>query len=278
MRWPPYKHIFFDCDSTLSTIEGIDVLARMAGKQDEIERLTNLAMDGHIDLEDVYAKRLRAIEPTSQQIAAIRQAYKRTVVEDAEAVIALLKAMGCEVYIISGGLYLPVLEFGVSLGVSAENIRAVHVNYDQLSGNWWQGNGQQPQRFLNFDKGPLTISDGKADIVCELLNGRTERALLIGDGNSDFRASRAVDLFVGFGGVVARQQVQAKAPAFIHSASLAPLLALALGPGLLNTHNNNVALSTKAYDLIDQGAITFNDDKLKTRFNRAYQAVYTRPR
>ena len=23
MRWPPYKHVFFDCDSTLTTVEGI---------------------------------------------------------------------------------------------------------------------------------------------------------------------------------------------------------------------------------------------------------------
>ncbi|MCC6606951.1 MAG: phosphoserine phosphatase, partial [Anaerolineae bacterium] len=33
MRWPPYKHVFFDCDSTLTTVEGIDVLAETAGKK-----------------------------------------------------------------------------------------------------------------------------------------------------------------------------------------------------------------------------------------------------
>ena len=31
MRWPTYQHIFFDCDSTLTTVEGIDALADTAG-------------------------------------------------------------------------------------------------------------------------------------------------------------------------------------------------------------------------------------------------------
>ena len=53
MRWPPYDHIFFDCDSTLSTIEGIDILAENVGKKDEVEELTKAAMEGQLDLEDV---------------------------------------------------------------------------------------------------------------------------------------------------------------------------------------------------------------------------------
>ena len=74
MRWPPYKHVFFDCDSTLSTVEGIDVLAETAGKKWRVEVLTNAAMDGKLDLEDVYAKRLQAVRPTHEQIQQIRAA------------------------------------------------------------------------------------------------------------------------------------------------------------------------------------------------------------
>jgi phosphoserine phosphatase len=44
------KIIAFDCDSTLSAIEGVDELARIAGDQifQEVENLTNLAMDGEV--------------------------------------------------------------------------------------------------------------------------------------------------------------------------------------------------------------------------------------
>ena len=59
MRWPHYEHVFFDCDSTLTAVEGIDVLAESAGKGQRVAVLTQAAMDGHVDLEDVYEKRLR---------------------------------------------------------------------------------------------------------------------------------------------------------------------------------------------------------------------------
>lgn len=278
MRWPPYDHVFFDCDSTLSTIEGIDILAEHAGKKDAIEALTKAAMEGQLGLEDVYARRLAEITPTQEQIRHIRREYKNTIVEDADVLVTLLQELGHKVYIISGGLYEPVAEFGVSLGVKRENIRAVKIEYDELSGRWWDPNSNQANNssYLDFDEGPLTISDGKAQIVKELLGEQKGRALLIGDGSSDLRASRAVDLFVGFGGVEARKPVMDGAPAYIHSASIAPLLALAAGPAklekLLNTKHHAVA--QKAFQLIDEGALTFNHERLGEKFQRAYQAVY----
>jgi len=54
---PPYGTIAFDCDSTLSTIEGIDELAALIGvgvDGAEIAALTERAMAGEIALEEVY--------------------------------------------------------------------------------------------------------------------------------------------------------------------------------------------------------------------------------
>jgi phosphoserine phosphatase len=217
MRWPYYEHIFFDCDSTLSTIEGIDILAESAGKRWRVEVLTNAAMDGKLDLEDVYAKRLQAVRPTREQIYQIRNAYKRNIVADAQQMIAALHHLGHKVYIISGGLEEPVAEFGVFLGVPRERIRAVAVNYNQLSGRWWLSyrddlDDNVQERYLDFEESALTVSDGKAEIVRELQGAAHGRSLLIGDGSSDLLAGRAVDLFVGFGGVVSRDRVRAEAP------------------------------------------------------------------
>jgi phosphoserine phosphatase len=275
MRWPQYDHIFFDCDSTLSTIEGIDILAEASGKKDDIERLTKAAMEGQLGLEDVYAKRLAAITPTQSQIRQIRRAYKQNPVEDAAQIIKALQYLGQKIYIISGGLYDPVAEFGISLGVDRDNIRAVKIEYDQLSGEWWRGQYDRP--YLTFDEGPLTISDGKAQIVQELLGEQKGRSLLIGDGSSDLRASRAVDLFVGFGGVEARRPVLENAPVFLHSRSLAPLLALACGPaGMRRLAQTEFApLVQKATTLIENGAMSFNNERLSQKFTEAYQAVFT---
>lgn len=281
MRWPHYEHVFFDCDSTLTTIEGIDVLAESADKKWRVEVLTRAAMDGLLDLGDVYEKRLTAVKPTHKQVRAVRRAYKNNVVSDAREVIAALKALGHRVYIISGGLYEPVAEFGVYLGVDRDNIRAVSLEYNQLSGQWWRNNGEtaiDPDiRYLTFNKGPLTISNGKADIVQDLMGDQKGRALLIGDGTSDLLASHAVDLFVGYSGVVGRDRVLNEAPVVVQSASLAPLLALAVGPALLKKLRDTeyAPLAEKSARLIDEGVLRFNHERIRKKFNEAYQAVYS---
>jgi len=282
MRWPPYEHIFFDCDSTLTAVEGIDILAETVGKKWRVEVLTNAAMDGKLDLEEVYAKRLRAIRPTHKQIHQIRSDYKRHAVEDAKELIAALHTMGHKVYIISGGLLEPVEQFGIYLGVPKERIRAVDVAYDQLSGDWWDNDsvnsdtdsGVKGEKYMNFDEGPLTISDGKAHIVKELMGTARGKSILIGDGSSDLLASRAVDLFVGYGGVVARDRVLAEAPVFLHSRSLAPLLPLIAGPAACRTDCNKPyeSLFEKGLQLIETGAITFQNERLNQKFRSALDA------
>jgi phosphoserine phosphatase len=278
MRWPPYEHVFFDCDSTLTAVEGIDILAESVGKKWRVEVLTNAAMDGKLDLEEVYAKRLRAIRPTHKQIVQIRRDYKRHVVEDAKELIATLHTLGHKVYIISGGLLEPVQQFGIYLGVPKERIRAVDVAYDQLSGDWWDSDGvdsgTKNEKYMNFDEGALTISDGKAQIVQELRGAASGKSLLIGDGSSDLLASRAVDLFVGYGGVVARERVLAEAPVFLHSRSLAPLLPLIAGPAACRAARNQPyePLFKKGLQLIETGAITFKDERLNQKFRSALDA------
>ena len=277
MRWPPFHHIFFDCDSTLTTVEGIDILAETSGKKWRIEVLTNAAMNGELDLGDVYDKRLQAIRPTRKQIREIHRVYKRNIVEDAADTITILHALGHHVYIISGGLAEPVEEFGVYLGVPRERIRAVGVDYNALSGTWWEQDPPGDEHYMAYHEGALTISDGKAQIVKELLGDQNGRSLLIGDGSSDLLAGRAVDLFVGFGGVVARQRVLEEAPIFILSPSIAPLLALALGPaGLrrLQKRSDNLALHDKTIELIQTGAMTFKNERIKSKFNNAFTAAY----
>lgn len=257
------------------------MLAEAKGKKWRVEVLTKAAMDGDLDLQEVYGKRLEAVKPTRQQIHHIRQVYKHHMVEDAAALIAALQFLGHQVYIISGGLAEPVIEFGLYLGVPRENIRAVGVAYNQLTGDWWQAlpDTAPGGRYLDYEHGALTISDGKAQVVQELMAGKRGRALLIGDGTSDLLAARALDLFVGFGGVVARPRVQQEAPVFINSVSLAPLLAIAAGPEVFLRLQNSPyePLSRKANQLISQGAISFNHERLSTKFYAAYQTIHPWP-
>jgi len=279
MRWPTYQHIFFDCDSTLTTVEGLDALADTAGKGWRVSVLTEAAMNGELDLEEVYAKRLETLRPTRGQITAIRQIYKQNIVPDAVETIAALHHLGLHVYIVSGGLAEPVIEFGNYLGIPRQNIRAVDIEYNQLSGEWWQQLDEEPnisEQFLTYKDDPLAVSDGKALIIREFLKNKAGRSLLIGDGVSDLLASHSVDLFVGFGGVTGRPRVRAESPIFIDSLTLAPLLAVALGPailmGLAQTEFRH--LGEKSVQLILDGALEFQSEKLKDKFDKAWHAAY----
>ena len=274
MRWPAFDHIFFDCDSTLTSVEGIDILAESVGKRLRVEILTQAAMNGQVGLEEIYEKRLRTLRPTHQQVLEIRRAYKQNIVEDAARVISALQGLGHKVYIISGGLAEPVTEFGTFLGVPRENIRAVDISYNELAGHWWDSKDLDSKRYMTHAQSALTISSGKAQIVRDLIGEQSGRSLLIGDGSSDLLAGDAVNLFVGFGGVVSREVVREKAPVYLGSRSLAPLLALAGGPAALralrNWPMNYQTLSMKASYLIQQGVVTFNDERIESKFRAAF--------
>ncbi len=270
IRWPPYRHVFFDCDSTLTSVEGIDVLAEQAGRGEEVRQLTDAAMNGELDLEDVYGERLTQIHPTRTQVQAIRQVYKDNALADAAMVIAVLQHLGHETYIISGGLEEPVREFGISLGVPADHIRAVGVEYDELVGAWWSHHEGQEASYLDYGRGALAVSEGKEGIVKELVGTQPGTSLLIGDGTSDLLAGEAVDLFVGFGGVTARSKVAVGAPVFIQSPGLAPVLPLAAGPSAISRieETSYRALFWEGIQR-SQDATTFNDEGLGDSFRGA---------
>lgn len=259
--------MFFDCDSTLTAIEGIDVLAERAGRGDEVRRLTDAAMNGEMDLEDVYGDRLARINPSRQEVLAVRQDYKRHAVTDASLVIAALQHLGHETYIISGGLEEPVREFGISLGVPDDHIRAVGVEYDDLVGAWWEHHTGEEARYLDYGRGALAVSEGKAEIVRELIGDQPGSSMLVGDGTSDLLASEAVDLFVGYGSVVARPKVEAGAPIFVRSGGLAPVLALAAGPSAMSRleETSYRALLWEGVQRV-RDSVTFQSEQMAERF------------
>ena len=130
----PARLIFFDCDSTLTSIEGIDELARLKGQFDHIAELTRRAMDGEIKLEEVFATRLDLLRPTRADLRHIAQAYRETIVPDAKETIAALRFTGCQVYIVSGGLLPAVQEFARSIGLRNPYVDALSAIQVELLG------------------------------------------------------------------------------------------------------------------------------------------------
>lgn len=204
--------VCFDCDSTLSRIEGIDELARKSGQFDQVAALTDAAMNGELPLESVYRARLELIKPTRQAIEDLAQLYIDEVVPGAIETIATLQANGKPVHIVSGGLRQAILPLAEFLGVPAENVHAVDVFFD-VEG-----------RFVNFaTDSPLSVSGGKAEICRQLVEGYSS-VIMIGDGKTDLEAQQSGATVIGFGGVIAREAVRQQADHFVDDGSLTSVL------------------------------------------------------
>jgi len=208
--------VCFDCDSTLTTIEGIDWLARRAGVRAEVEDLTRRAMAGEVPLESVYAARLALVRPRPDDLAALARAYDEHAGEDARATLAALAAAGLETWVVSGGLIEAVLPFAVGLGIRRERVRAVPVPWGETDP--WAAAAAHP----------LARTAGKKDEISTLAAG--DEVTLVGDGASDAAARPAIDRLIGFGGVVRHERTREVADDWISSPSLAPVVPLLVGP------------------------------------------------
>jgi len=213
---PRFNTVVFDCDSTLSTIEGIDELA--AGHREEIARLTDAAMRGEVALEAVYGRRLALVRPGRDQLTALGRRYVETLVPDAAETLRALAAEGVEVRVLSGGLLPAVLAVARACGVPDHRVAAVDVRFDATGA------------YAGFDEGsPLARSGGKLAVLRAWGADMPRPAMLVGDGATDLEGRPAVDCFVAYAGVVARDAVVQGADAVVRTPSLAPVLALALG-------------------------------------------------
>ena len=211
-----FDAVVFDCDSTLSRIEGIDELARRAGCEAEIARLTNAAMDGLIPLDQVYGKRLDAVRPDRASMAWLAERYSEDIVNGAAETIAALKDNGTAVYVVSGGLLAGVAPFALTLGIDAAHVYAVDMTFSS--------NGD----YVAFDAdSPLTRNDGKA-VMCRVISERHGSVAIVGDGITDLAARDAGAYVVGFGGVVRRAAVEKAADHYITSPDLTATLAALL--------------------------------------------------
>lgn len=209
----PVRVVFLDCDSTLSAIEGIDELARRAGRFEEIEALTRRAMEGELPLEDVYGLRLDLVRPSVADVAALAALYVERMVEGAPELVRALLELGKDVHVVSGGVRQALLPLAERLGIEPARVHAVALIFGDDGA------------YLGFDEDSgLHRSGGKAATCARVLEQSPGRAAIVGDGKTDLEARPPCDLAIGFGGVAARDVVRREADAFVEGPSLRGVL------------------------------------------------------
>lgn len=207
-----FDFICFDCDSTLSKIEGIDELARRVGMAEEMSRLTDAAMNGLVPLEAVYERRLSLIRPNQASINWLADLYIQEIVDGVREVFASLLAQDKTVHIISGGLRQAILPLAQSLGLPETHVHAVDIYFNEDGS------------YLNYDlNSPLGRTGGKAAVV-SMLKTQGSSLVMIGDGKTDLEAKQAGAYVLGFGGVVDRAIVRDSADFYTAEPSLLSVL------------------------------------------------------
>jgi len=213
---PEFRTVIFDCDSTLSRIEGVEALA--SEYRSEVAALTEAAMSGIVPLEEVYGRRLDLIQPTMADVERVGRRYVAERVPGVEDMVARLRREGIAVRVLSGGLLQAVLVLTRFLGLPDHDVAAVEVRFDAAG------------RYLGFDQdSPLARAGGKDEMLRGWGRETPGPRMLIGDGATDLEAKDAVDLFVAYTGVVSRPIVAAGADVVLDDLSLEPVVGLALG-------------------------------------------------
>jgi phosphoserine phosphatase len=201
----PTKLLLLDCDSTLSSIEGIDELGRLRGPAifKAVETMTNAAMNGGTPMEDIFALRLNMIKPTLAELQAIGAKYIATVEPTAVETLEKLRAAGWKIAIVSGGFTQAIMPLAKFLGVARVEAVVLKFNEDGT--------------YAGFDETcPTSKSKGKNMIARRLrADFKAQIVVMVGDGASDLEVKGDVDKVIGFGRYVVRPKVKAGADAFI---------------------------------------------------------------
>ncbi|KAJ0399908.1 hypothetical protein P43SY_008114 [Pythium insidiosum] len=203
--WRSVGAVCFDVDSTVIQDEGIDMLAAHCGAGAAVKEWTTRAMNGNVKFEDALAARLDIIKPSRHDISQCLERHPPALTPGIRELISALHHQNIEVFFVSGGFRLMIEPVAEQLNVPLRNIYANTIFFD--------GDGE----YSGFDDTELTSRDGgKAEAVAVIKKTHGHDVVaMVGDGVTDLQARPPADLFVGFGGVVARPVVQQNADWFV---------------------------------------------------------------
>ena len=200
--------ICFDVDSTLLGVESLDFAIAMSGTSGAaqmVESITNAGMSGAMDLRTSLTARLDLAKFSRSDVARAAVALKDTPTPGMADLLNDLRKCGDQVVAVSGGfeelLRLVLRDLGFVPG-------AIRTNRFVWSGDEVAG----------FDtENPLSGNGGKALVLTQLRRiTEASEVVMVGDGVTDVEAfeAGAAHRFIGFGGVVRRDAVAARAPEF----------------------------------------------------------------
>lgn len=202
------NYYIIDFDSTFTQVEALDELAKISleGSKDkesvyqEIEKLTNLAMEGKISFRESLAGRVALLRANKGHLEQLVKHLKKKVSRSFDRNRSFFKQNTETAWIVSGGFKEFITPVVAPYGIQTQNIYANTFVFDE------------EDNIIGYDaENPLSDEGGKVKLLQQLnIQGRI---FGIGDGYSDFqlKESGLIEKFYAFTENIARKSVTEKA-------------------------------------------------------------------
>lgn len=201
-------YFIIDFDSTFTQVEALDELARISLKNhpdreaiyQQIEDLTNLAMEGKLSFTESLAGRVKLLNANKHHLDLLIKHLKKKVSSSFQRNKAFFKKHADEVLIVSGGFKEFITPVVSAYHIKKQNIYANTFVFD-VDGN-----------IIGYDtENPLSQENGKVKLLKQMpLKGDIYG---IGDGHSDFqlKESGMIKKFFAYTENIERKTVAEKA-------------------------------------------------------------------
>lgn len=197
--------VVFDCDGTLSALEGIIELANHSNQAQEVIRITTEVMQHGGLCQELFAKRLNLIKPSLEQLKGLSEQYYLHRTKNIECLIQSLQAKGITVYVFSAGIEQAVLPFAKKLGILPEHVYAVKLNFNEHGD------------YQSYDTNSELVHDqGKVKLIQRVFTA-SDNIIFIGDGANDVVVQPYVTKFIGYGAHYYRQNIEQLSDAYIRN-------------------------------------------------------------
>lgn len=189
--------ILFDLDSTLVSVEWCDILAEWKWIGAEISHITKQTMDGNMDFNTAFPKKLEMIAPSIDDLDKLWQHLTKYINKDRLIIINNFLNKWYKVWILSQWYTRSSLIVAEKIGIPSDWIFAI--NFEHNSNGWFKS--------LDMSQ-DLMYHNGKQRVINNLRKENPNKKIIfIWDSVGDMEAWNSADLFIGYTGIVKRNKV-----------------------------------------------------------------------